>query len=85
MEVEKEIQVGEIATRPISRGGTSDAFAIRVVGDKRLTDLDPNIVDFDHNDPDDPQNWSHRYKWSITMLLAIIVLRSPLPQHTIST
>ena len=80
MDLEKDTQVEEMATQPLSKEEFGDASLTCAVGHTKPDDLDPNIIDFDQNDPDDPQNWSSRYKWSITMLLALmafIVLRTP--------
>ncbi|KAI4184174.1 MAG: hypothetical protein LQ346_006148 [Caloplaca aetnensis] len=49
-------------------------------GEHDATSHEPNLVDFDADDADDPLNWSSRYKWSITILLAsmsIIVYVGP--------
>ena len=78
MDLLKDTQVDKKAVQSLHVGRTGDAFATRVVSDKKPDDLDPNMVDFRHDDAEDPLNWSPRYKWSITMLLAlmaIIVLR----------
>ncbi|THH06667.1 hypothetical protein EW146_g9542 [Bondarzewia mesenterica] len=37
--------------------------------------VDPNLVTWDGpNDPQNPQNWSHRYKWFITLVLSMTTL-----------
>ena len=84
MDLEKDAQIEETAKQPMPTEENSDA------GEAKADDVDPNIIDFDTNDPRDPQNWPPRYQWSITTLLAImsiIVLGSPLvrlarsPEH----
>lgn len=38
-------------------------------------DVDPNLVDWDGpNDPKNPQNWSRRYKWFVTVFCSILTL-----------
>ena len=74
MDLEKDAQIEETAKQPIRTEEKNDA------GDAKADDVDPNIIDFDKNDPKDPQNWPPRYQWSIATLLAlmaIIVLGSP--------
>jgi hypothetical protein len=54
--VEKSINAEEADTKPT----TSD-----------ITSHDPNIVGFDGtDDPEDPQNWSNRYKYVLVGLLS---------------
>lgn len=80
MDLEKDTQIEEMATQPLPKEETTDAFPKCAASDTKPDDLDPNIIDFDPNDPEDPQTWPSSYKWSITMLLAfmaIIVLRPP--------
>lgn len=36
---------------------------------------DSNLVTWDGpNDPENPQNWSHGYKWAITVLMSLMTL-----------
>ena len=38
-------------------------------------DGDGNLVDFDgSDDPSNPQNWSSKYKWGITIVISLITL-----------
>ena len=80
MDLEKDTQVEKTAPQPLSKGDVSDALPKCAVNVSKPDDLDPHIIDFEKDDSDDPQNWSSYYKWSITLLLAlmsIIVLRTP--------
>lgn len=39
--------------------------------DPRAQPEDPNIVEYDGpNDPENPKNWSHAYKWTLLMILS---------------
>jgi hypothetical protein len=35
---------------------------------------EPRVVTWDDNDPDNPQNWSYRYKWFITLICGLLTL-----------
>ena len=76
MDLEKDTQVEAVTAQPLSneeKSETSDASPI-CAESENTPDNNPNVVDFDQNDPEDPQNWSTRYKWSITMLLALMAI-----------
>lgn len=35
-------------------------------------DVSVVLVDFESGDPEDPQNWSPRYKWTVTSMLTVM-------------
>lgn len=45
---------------------------------------DPNLVDWDENDPDNPRNWSTTYKCWITFQLGMLALAASLGSSIIS-
>lgn len=51
---------------------SNEVLPLPAYPDEHATDHGLNVVDFAKDDPNDPQNWSSRYKWFITMLLAFM-------------
>lgn len=49
------------------------------------SDIDPNVVDFEIDDPENPLNWPRRRKWTVLLLVSTMNALGYVPASQLST